>query len=234
MVKFHLVKQFVFEAAHRNFKGGAAQQRLHGHSYVMDVLACGEANPEIGWIVDFAELKHRIGPLYDQLDHAYLNDLPGMPEGAMLPDVCAWINARLEPKPAWLQGVRLRIVGDLAFTPVRLPEDAFEELPERILFTFEAAQSLPQLPGNHPCKCVHGHSYRMEVGATDNDALVSHLETLHGLLDHRYLNEVEGFERATVEHMCAETWRWLEARGVAPTAVVVQETPTSRCVYFGD
>jgi 6-pyruvoyltetrahydropterin/6-carboxytetrahydropterin synthase len=233
-MKFHLVKQLVFEAAHRNPGGGEAQQRLHGHSYAMDVLACGEVNPDIGWIVDFGELKHRIGPLYDQLDHAYLNDLPDMPEGATLPGVTAWINARLEPRPVWLDGVRLRIVGDLAFKPLRLEADPFAGLPARVHFTFEAAQSLPQLPGNHPCKCIHGHSYRMEVGAADLEELLPHLETFHGMLDHRYLNEVPGFERATVEHMCAETWRWLESRGAVPTVVVVQETPTSRCVYLGE
>jgi len=229
----HLAKIFFVEAAHRNLGGGEAQQRLHGHSYRVEVLAEGEPDPEVGWVVDFAALKHHFGPVADQLDHACLNDLPGL-EDTTLPGLKRWIEQRLAPWPPWLRGVRVGIVGDLCFRPVCLEADPFLELPARIHFTFEAAQSLPRLPGNHPCKAVHGHSYRMAVGAADLAALEPQLAALYAALDHRYLNDVPGLDHATCERICEWVWAWLAGRGVTPTVVVVQETGNARSVYFGD
>ncbi len=38
----------------------------------------GEVDPYTGWIMDFAELKAAFKPLYDRLDHYYLNEIPGL------------------------------------------------------------------------------------------------------------------------------------------------------------
>lgn len=230
----HLVKTMFVEAAHRNPNGGVAEARLHGHSYKVEVLASGTPDEAVGWIVDFAELKRLFEPLYAQLDHAYLNDVPGLEQDTTLPALQRWILDRLEPRPAWLDGVRVSITGDLCLKLVRLPEDEFEHLPERIRMTFEAAQSLPQLPGAHPCKKIHGHSYRLEVGAKDLDGLAALLPELYATLDHTYLNEIPGLESATTERICRWVWAWLEERGVVPTITVVQETPSARCLYYGE
>ncbi len=229
----HLSKIFFVEAAHRNPLGNEGQRRLHGHSYCIEVLAEGPPDPEIGWVVDFGAIKHLFGPVCDQVDHACLNDLPGL-EDTTLPGLKRWIEEHLQPWPEWLRGVRVAIVGDCCFRPVRFGADSFKALPPRIRFTFEAAQSLPRLPGNHPCKAVHGHSYRMEVGANDLDALEPHLAALYAELDHRYLNDVPGLDHATCERICEWVWQWLARRGVTPTVVVVQETASARSAYFGD
>jgi len=230
----HLTKIAYVEAAHRNLRGDAKQQRLHGHSYKVEVLAKGGLTPAIGWIVDYTELKHLFRPLYDQLDHACLNDIPGLEDDTTVPALERWIDAHMDPKPSWYAGVRVSIDGDLDFVPVRLPANAFEKLPERIQFSFEAAQSLPQLPNAHPCHCIHGHSYRFEVGTEDLAALEPHLRSIYDLLDHTYLNEISGLECATCERICQWVWERLESAGEVPTVVVVQETYTARCIYYGD
>jgi 6-pyruvoyltetrahydropterin/6-carboxytetrahydropterin synthase len=107
-------------------------------------------------------------------------------------------------------------------------------LPERIQFSFEAAQSLPQLPAAHPCHCVHGHSYWFEVGSENLDGLEVHLRAMYDELDHTFLNEIPGLECATCERICKWVWDRLVAAGETPTAVVVQETYTARCMYFGE
>ena len=232
-MKAHLVKILYVEAAHCNPLGNAAQQRLHGHSYKIEILASGTPDA-IGWVVDFAELKRQFGDLYEQLDHHCLNEVPGLETDTTLPAVARWVEERLKPRAPWVDGVRVSIAGDLAYAPRRLGACAFEGLPERIAFTFEAAQSLPQLPCDHHCRNVHGHSYRVEIGAADLDAAGRDGTVLHEALDHRYLNEIPGLEQSTVEGICRWIWLWLEARGHAPAVVVIQETPTARCLYFGE
>lgn len=228
-----LSKILYLEAAHRNPGGTLAQQRLHGHSYKIEVLASGEVDPSVGWIVDYGELKALFQGVYAQLDHCYLNEIPGLEEDTRLPALERWIVAQLGARAPWFDGVRVSIVGDLCYNPVRLGPSVPEELPERIFMTFEAAQSLPQLPGEHPCKKIHGHSYRLEVAADDLDALELHLAVLYETLDHQFLNEIPGLDQATCERSCAWIWKWLRARGCQPTAMVIQETGSARCIYFG-
>lgn len=237
-MRTHLAKILYFEAAHRNPQGAAPQQRLHGHSYKVELLADGDVDPILGWIVDYGDLKALFQPIHDQLDHAYLNEVPGLEEDATLDGVKRWIERRLaergSPAPPWFGGIRLSILGDLAFRPVRLPARETEGLPERIRFRFEAAQSLPQLPEGHPCRRIHGHSYQVEVGASGLDGLEAQLEALYGELDHQYLNDIEGLEHATCERICRWMWEWLEARALRPAAIVVQETSSARCIYYGE
>ena len=233
-MKAHLLKILDVEAAHCNPHGNAAQQRLHGHSYRIEVLASGAPDAEIGWVVDFAELKALFQPLYAQLDHACLNDLPGLEEDTRLPALERWIRAHLPNTPRWFDGVRLSILGDLRFAPLLLPAQPAAGMPERLRFTFEAAQSLPHLPEGHHCRHIHGHSYRMEVGAQDLARLEGQLAELYAVFDHRYLNEIPGLESATCERICAWVWQWLRDRGTTPTVVVIQETESARCLYFGE
>ena len=232
-MRANLSKVLYVEAAHRNPAGGDAQRRLHGHSYKVEVLATGEVDPAVGWIVDYGELKSLFQGVYGRLDHAYLNEVPGLEEDTTLPALERWIVAQLGTQAAWFDGVRVSIVGDLCFRPVRLAASVAEGLGARIFMTFEAAQSLPQLPEGHPCQKLHGHSYRLEVAAEDLDALEMHLGALYELLDHRFLNEVPGLEQATCERSCAWIWEWLVGRRCAPTGMVIQETGSARCVYFG-
>jgi 6-pyruvoyltetrahydropterin/6-carboxytetrahydropterin synthase len=60
------------------------------------------------------------------------------------------------------------------------------------------------------------------------------LAALYETLDHRYLNEIGGLEQATCERICEWIWHWVEAHGVPPTVVVVQETDTARSIYLGE
>lgn len=231
-MKVELVRRFTFEAAHRNPRGNEKQQRLHGHSYALDVVVAGEVGAQYGWLMDYGEIKGLTKPCCDALDHAYLNEVDGLDDTA-LPGLRAWVRRRLTPVLPSLQDVRVSIVGDCAFQPVQLPPDAEGGLPARWRFTFEAAQSLPQLPDRHPCRRLHGHSYRVETGARELDRLLPALKSLYDIVDHGFLNEVEGLDGATCEYMCKWVWDRLTAAGHAVTAVVVQETDSARCIYYG-
>ena len=87
-----LFKDFSFEAAHRlpNVPAGHKCARLHGHSFQVRVNVDGSVGPETGWVMDFAELKTAFAPVYDQLDHRYLNDIEGL-ENPTSENLARWI-----------------------------------------------------------------------------------------------------------------------------------------------
>ena len=227
-----LVKEFYLEAAHRVPQSQGPGARLHGHSLKVEVVVQGEVDPEPGWLVDYGEIKLRFQPFYERLDHHYINEVHGMTDPS-LAGIGAWIKERLAPGLPGLVDVRVSIVGDNRYDPGYVRADPDLNMPTRLRFSFEAAQSLPQLPREHPCHRLHGHSYRVEVGAEDFQALEPLLRELYDELDHRCLNDIDGLETATCEHICKWMWDRLSRRIGDLTVIVVQETSTSRCIYRG-
>ena len=76
----HIFKVFSIEAAHRlpNLPPGHKCGRLHGHSFRVEVHVKGPVGRDSGWVMDFADIKQIFQPLYDQLDHHYLNEIEGL------------------------------------------------------------------------------------------------------------------------------------------------------------
>ena len=92
-------KEFTFEAAHRlpNVPEGHKCGRLHGHSFRAAIHVRGEVGEETGWVVDFADVKRAFVPLYEQLDHHYLNEIDGL-ENPTSENLARWIWHKLEPE----------------------------------------------------------------------------------------------------------------------------------------
>lgn len=225
-MRVELIKEFRVEAAHETARG------LHGHSYRIEVIAEGEVEPVAGWLIDYGDIKRAFEPLRARLDHGYLNAISELPDTS-LASLRAWILRELSAALPCIKDVRVTTAGSGAFSPQVLAADPVRRLGQRIRFSFEAAQSLPNLPEAHPCQRLHGHTYQVEVAAEDLDALRAPLRDLYETLDHRYLNEIPGLDAATSERLCQWIWQRLERVGLAPTAVVIQETATARCVYRG-
>jgi 6-pyruvoyltetrahydropterin/6-carboxytetrahydropterin synthase len=93
-----IFKEFTFEAAHRlpNVRPGHKCARLHGHSFRVEVHVRGDVDAESGWVLDFADIKDAFEPLFEQLDHNYLNEIEGLsnPTSEML---ARWIWNHLQP-----------------------------------------------------------------------------------------------------------------------------------------
>lgn len=85
-----------FEAAHRlpNVPDGHKCARLHGHSFRVEVAITGAIDPHTGWIMDFADMDEAMEPVRRQLDHRYLNDVPGL-ENPTSEVLARWIWERL-------------------------------------------------------------------------------------------------------------------------------------------
>jgi 6-pyruvoyltetrahydropterin/6-carboxytetrahydropterin synthase len=95
-----LVKTFRFEAAHSLTAAPAGHKcrSFHGHSYRVDIHIAGPVDPQTGWLMDFGELKARVEPLIDTLDHRNLNDVEGL------------ANSTSEMLAKWLWD---RLIGDV-------------------------------------------------------------------------------------------------------------------------
>ncbi|UVK76871.1 MAG: 6-carboxy-5,6,7,8-tetrahydropterin synthase [Sodalis sp. Fse] len=104
-----LFKDFTFESAHRlhYVPLGHKCGRLHGHSFLVRIEINGEVDPHTGWIIDFADLETVCQSLLNQLDHHYLNDIPGLenPTSEML---AHWIWQKLKPQLPQLSGVTIK------------------------------------------------------------------------------------------------------------------------------
>ena len=113
------------------------------------------------------------------------------------------------------------------------------------VFQIEAAHRLPNLPEDHKCFRLHGHSFRIEIHVSgdvgeksgwvmDFADIKRAFDPLFEQLDHRYLNEINGLENPTSENLARWIWHNLINNLPQMSKVVVCETCTAGCVYTGD
>lgn len=116
--------------------------------------------------------------------------------------------------------------------------DVFKE------FTFEAAHRLPNVPAEHKCARLHGHSFQVAVHVegpvgeesgwvVDFADIERAFGPLHAQLDHRYLNEVHGLDNPTSERLAMWIWERLSLTLAGLSKVVVRETCTAGVEYLG-
>ena len=101
-----IFKVFQIEAAHRlpNVPAGHKCARLHGHSFRVEIHVSGEPQPHTGWVMDFADIKSAFAPVFDEIDHRCLNDVPGL-ENPTSEQLAIWIWRRLKPSLGLLSKV---------------------------------------------------------------------------------------------------------------------------------
>jgi 6-pyruvoyltetrahydropterin/6-carboxytetrahydropterin synthase len=96
-MNMELRKTFQFEAAHLlpNLPKKHKCRRLHGHSFKAEIVVAGECDAKLGWVMDYADISAAFKPLWEKLDHHYLNEILENPTSE---NVAIWIWQRLKPK----------------------------------------------------------------------------------------------------------------------------------------
>lgn len=97
-MKIELRKTFQFEAAHLlpRLPKSHKCRRLHGHSFQVEIVVAGDCDPKLGWLMDHADISTAFRPLWEKLDHRYLNEVAGL-ENPTSEEIAAWIWRRLKP-----------------------------------------------------------------------------------------------------------------------------------------
>lgn len=79
-MKFELKQHFQIESARflPNLEKSHPCARMHGHSFKVVLTLIGDLDPKIGWVIDYNEIQTRMKPILGLLDHAVLNEVPGL------------------------------------------------------------------------------------------------------------------------------------------------------------
>lgn len=98
-MRVRLTKDFRFESAQTLpcVPEGHKCRQMHGHSFKVEITVEGEVDAETGWLYDHAKISGAMNPLVEQLDHGYLNEVPGL-GNPTIENMAAWFWQRLAPQ----------------------------------------------------------------------------------------------------------------------------------------
>ncbi len=101
-------KDFSFDSATqlRHAPIGSERAGLHGHTYTLRLHLQAELHPQLGWAVDFGDVKTAFKPVFDAVDHRSLDSLPGLADGDCA-SLARWILQQAQPLLPALQRVDL-------------------------------------------------------------------------------------------------------------------------------
>ena len=86
-----------FDAAHqlRGYKGKC--ENIHGHHWKVEVEVFAETLNELGFVIDFKELKKITEEVISRLDHAFINKIPPFDEiNPSSENIARWIYMSLK------------------------------------------------------------------------------------------------------------------------------------------
>ena len=111
-------------------------------------------------------------------------------------------------------------------------------------FNVESARSLPNVPETHPCYQLHGHSFKIIISVkgqldkhtgfvTDFQEIENAFNPIKKILDHSFLNKIEGLSNPTSENICI--WIWDKIQSSIPNIceIEIKETDSTGCIYRG-
>ena len=106
--KMEIYKEFSFDSAHflPNVPDGHKCKEMHGHTYRLKVFIKGELDPQLGWIMDFKDLKEALLPVIDQLDHKLINNIQGL-QNPTAENITVWIWQQIKPSLPLLSRIEL-------------------------------------------------------------------------------------------------------------------------------
>lgn len=227
----HLWRRFVFQSAHvlPNVPTGHKCGRMHGHGF--EAVLHADASIQGAVALDHDAIDAAWAPLQALLDHACLNDLPGLanPTSELL---SGWIWSRLKPALPALSSVTVYETASCGAIHDGQRFRVWKEL------TLDSAVQLRRAPESSALRRLHGHTYtlRLHLTAPLDDVLgwtvdFGDVKTLFDpifqQLDHQPLYEIA--DLADCDSASLARWIFEQARGQLPQLERVDLLETEGC-----
>lgn len=228
----HVWRRYAFQSAHQlpNVPPGHKCGRMHGHGFEVIV----HANQALGardLAIDYDHLDALWAPLHAELDHACLNELPGLvnPTSEVL---AAWLWVRLQPQLPALSWITVYETGSCGANFDGRRYRIWKEL------TIDSALQHRRAPDGSALGRVHGHTYtlRLHLSAPLDQVLgwtvdFGDVKTLFApifdALDHRPLHEIAGLDDCDAATLAS--WVLAQGRAVLPQLDRVDLYETRGC-----
>lgn len=209
----HVWRRYLFQSAHRlpNVPAGHKCGRMHGHGF--EVIL--HADQDLGarpMGVDYDHLDALWAPIHAELDHACLNDIPGL-ENPTSEMISSWIWERLKPRLPELSWVTVYETASCGAHFDGRHYRIWKEL------TLDSAMRLAQAPEGDPRRRIHGHTYtlrlhlhapldRLRGWTVDFGDVKTLFDPIFRRLDHHPLHELPG----VADNDTASLARWIRAQ----------------------
>jgi 6-pyruvoyltetrahydropterin/6-carboxytetrahydropterin synthase len=199
----HIWRRYRFESAHQlpNVPEGHQCGRMHGHGFEV-ILHANQSIGSADMGVDYDYLDACWAPIHAELDHACLNDIPGL-ENPTSEMIATWIWNRLKHQLPQLSCVTVyeTVTAGCHFDGVHYR--IWKEM------RFESALSLQRAHQGDRRRRLHGHSYLLRLHLTapldpvmgwtvDYGDVKEYFKPVYKRLDHHLLDELDGIEDSDV------------------------------------
>jgi 6-pyruvoyltetrahydropterin/6-carboxytetrahydropterin synthase len=234
-MKTRIVVTAPFEAARQVaiLPEGHRARKIHGHSFLASLhvaMPPGMAEYPGGEVDTIkARLEHQI----QHLDYRLLNEVMETPTDE---NIARWINTHCYVP--WTEQIAIQSTADEG---VHIDMQGKAVVWRR--YHFQAAHQLPNVAPGHKCGNLHGHSFSVVLHANhhigegdlsiDYNLLDRTWAPVFQLLDHAYLNEIEGLNNPTSEHLSRWIWEQLKPHFAELSCVSVYETGSCGANYNG-
>jgi 6-pyruvoyltetrahydropterin/6-carboxytetrahydropterin synthase len=211
----HIWRRYLLQSAHRlpNVAPGHKCGRVHGHGFEV-ILHADSAIGSRPLGIDYDRIDHIWAPLHAELDHAFLNDIPGL-ENPTSELISSWLWQRLKPELPELSWVTVFETGQCGASFDGTNYRIWKEL------TLDSALCLPNAPEGDRRRRVHGHTYtlRLHLSApldqvmgwtVDFGDVKTLFDPLFKAIDHRPLHELDGINQADAANLA----RWIRDRSL--------------------
>jgi 6-pyruvoyltetrahydropterin/6-carboxytetrahydropterin synthase len=228
----HIWRRYIIQSAHKlpNVPPGHQCGRMHGHGFEIIVHADQdlESRP-LG--IDYDRIDALWAPIHTELDHACLNDVPGLgnPTSEM---IAAWVWNRLKgelPELSWVT------VYETAQCGANYDGGQYRIWKE---MTLDSSLILKLAPQEDPRRRIHGHTYtlRLHLSApldavmgwtVDFGDVKALFNPIFKRIDHHPLHEVPGLDQPDAASLA----RWIrkEVATLLPAADRIDLYETRGC-----
>ena len=196
----HIWRRYLLQSAHKlpNVPKGHKCGRMHGHGFEVILHADQDLGSQpLG--IDYDRIDALWAPIHAELDHACLNDVPGL-ENPTSEMIGAWVWNRLKPELPELSWVTVYETAQCGANYDGHRYRIWKEM------TLDSALALHSAPAGDQRRRIHGHTYTLRLHlhapldevmgwTVDFGDVRDMFSPIFKRIDHQPLHELRGLEQ---------------------------------------